>query len=719
MPLPSDYAERVYAGVLGKLIGVYLGRPFEGWPYEMIMEQLGEIDYYVHDLLDVPLVVTDDDISGTFTFVRAMEDYHFRHDLSAREIGHTWLNYIIERRTILSWAGLGNSTEHTAYLRLKNGIDAPASGSMALNGQVVAEQIGSQIFIDGWALISPGNPERAARLAAEASRVSHDGEAVHGAVMVAAMEAQAFVESDLNQLLDTGLSFIPRDSLIHRMIDELREWHAVEPDWKVARGKIAAKYGYDSYGGNCHMVPNHALIILALLYGNDDFQRALRIVNTCGWDTDCNSGNVGCLMGIKNGLQGIDGSGPDWRGPIADRLYMPTADGGRAVTDAVTESVRLATVGAKLAGAEPPAYKNGARFHFSFPGSVQGFEEDPHRDTRGVVTVRNIEGHSTSGARSLALRFRGMAPAKHARIETQTFIPDRETLEYSARRGYGLLSAPTLYPGQTIQARLEACPHNPHPIMGNLFLKVFGKEDKLDLLRGDSVTLAPGSDHVFAWKVPDTGGNPIAKVGVELRAAQSMNGYAFLDYLTWEGMPNFLMRTPDVFEFRRDFGQSGMMWRHAWVNGVDHHQKGWSGSESFRLIHNQGRGLLMTGTREWRDYQVTADVTPHLVEAAGLGVNVQGMKRYIAFLLCRDDRMRLLRCFDGEEEVLAEAPHPLVLGQRYEMSIVNARNSLRCLLDGQEVLTADNHHPNLTQGGIALLVEEGRTGTSAVRVQPA
>ena len=31
-----DYAERVYAGVLGKLIGVYLGRPFEGWTYERI-----------------------------------------------------------------------------------------------------------------------------------------------------------------------------------------------------------------------------------------------------------------------------------------------------------------------------------------------------------------------------------------------------------------------------------------------------------------------------------------------------------------------------------------------------------------------------------------------------------------------------------------------------------------------------------------------------------
>ena len=29
--ITPDYEEKVYAGVLGKIIGVYLGRPFEGW----------------------------------------------------------------------------------------------------------------------------------------------------------------------------------------------------------------------------------------------------------------------------------------------------------------------------------------------------------------------------------------------------------------------------------------------------------------------------------------------------------------------------------------------------------------------------------------------------------------------------------------------------------------------------------------------------------------
>ena len=193
--LPPDYLERAYAAVLGKLIGVYLGRPFENWTYQRIVRELGPIEYYVHDRLDCPLIVTDDDIAGTFTFIRALEDHGARADLSSREIGETWLNYIVEQRSILWWGGNGNSTEHTAWLNLKRGIAAPMSGSIAANGRAVAEQIGAQIFIDGWAIVAPGDPKLAARLAEQAARVSHDGAAVDAAKLWAAMEAEAFVST--------------------------------------------------------------------------------------------------------------------------------------------------------------------------------------------------------------------------------------------------------------------------------------------------------------------------------------------------------------------------------------------------------------------------------------------------------------------------------------------------------------------------------------------
>ena len=69
VPLPEDYVERVYAGVLGKIIGVYLGRPFEGWTYERILEELGEIEYYVNESKEFKF-------SGDIGQVKIMEDKH-------------------------------------------------------------------------------------------------------------------------------------------------------------------------------------------------------------------------------------------------------------------------------------------------------------------------------------------------------------------------------------------------------------------------------------------------------------------------------------------------------------------------------------------------------------------------------------------------------------------------------------------------------------------
>src|SRR5438552_12400146 len=354
---------------------------------------------------------------------------------------------------------MGNSTEHTAFLRLKQGIDAPESGSIGLNGKTVAEQIGAQIFIDGWAMVAPGDPELAADLARRAASVSHDGEAVYGAQVIAAMEAQAFVERDLNRLLDTAVGLIPRDSVIARLIADLREWRATDNDWHKTRERVAGRYGYDQFIGNCHMVPNHAVIIMALLYGEDDFQRALMIANTAGWDTDCNSGNVGCLMGIKNGLAGIE-AGPDWRGPVADRMYLPTADGGRAITDAVRETYEVVSIGRALAGQPASLPKGGARYHFDLPGAVQGFQPEESPETRGTASVENVAGHSESGSYALAIRYHALAPGRAARVATATFTPP----EARKLGGYSLIACPTLYPGQTVRARLSAVAGNAGPV---------------------------------------------------------------------------------------------------------------------------------------------------------------------------------------------------------------------------------------------------------------
>lgn len=720
MSLPSNYLERVYAGVLGKIIGVYLGRPFEGWSYDSIMQELGEINYYVHEKLNVPLIVTDDDISGTFTFLRALADYGNTREITPAQIGHTWLNYIIEEQSILWWGGMGNSTEHTAFLRLKSGIEAPASGSIALNGKVVAEQIGSQIFIDGWGMVSPGDPALAADFARRASSVSHDGEAIYGAQVIAAMEAQAFVETDISKLIDTGISFIPKDSVIARMIRDIREWHAEVPDWRKARELLDKHYGYAIYGGNCHMVPNHGLIILSLLYGDDDFQKSLMIVNTAGWDTDCNSGNVGCLLGIKNGLTTID-QGPDWRGPVADKLYLPTADGGRSISDAVAETYHVVNMGRALQQLGPLVPKQGARFHFELPGSVQGFVSEESVTAQGVVTLENTEGFSETGSRTLAIHYHGLAIGRIGRAETPTFIPSREIARYFERRGYRLLASPTLYPGQTIRARVVAGAQNGKPVQVSLYLKHYNATDDLSALQSETARLAPGESTVMTWRVPITHCYPIAFVGVQIEGAGGQRGTVFLDYLTWGGAPEAILNRPVEREKNRLAHVAGpMLWKMAWIDGFTSRERladldYWP--ESYRLIQNRGRGLQIQGTREWTDYQVTASMTPHMCIAGGVAVRVQGMTRYYALLIDRE-KTRIIRAFEGRDTVLAELNSGWEFGRTYELNLKVEGNRLVGSIDGVEVLTAQDPDHLYTGGGMALISEEGRIGCNHVEVRP-
>ena len=204
MNLDENFQEKVYAGVLGKIIGVYLGRPFEQWSNELIMKTFGPIEYYVNEQVNKPLIVPDDDITGTFSFIRAISDYGNQFNISSKNIGQTWLNNIVEGETILWWGGVGHSTEHTAFQNLKNGIAAPQSGSYKTNGKGISEQIGAQIFIDGWAMVCPGDPEKASDLAMRAASVSHDGEAVYGAQVIASIESLAFVETDITILLEAA-----------------------------------------------------------------------------------------------------------------------------------------------------------------------------------------------------------------------------------------------------------------------------------------------------------------------------------------------------------------------------------------------------------------------------------------------------------------------------------------------------------------------------------
>lgn len=696
-----DYAERVYAGVLGKMIGVFLGRPIEGWTYEQIQARFGEVRSYLHEAVNRPLILPDDDLSGTFTFLRALEDNGYPRNLTSKQIGEAWLNYIVEGRSILWWGGMGNSTEQTAYFRLKQGIPAPLSGSMELNTKLIAEQIGAQIFTDGWAMVAPGDPDLAFHLATEAARVSHDGAAVYAAQVLAVMESLAFVESDLNKLLDLAQSYIPKESVIYRLIADLRKLRQQVDDWHQARVWLEQYYGPDKYGGNVHVVPNHGVIILSLLYGGDDFLKTLTIANTCGWDTDCNSGNVGCLMGIKNGLPGID-SALHLRQPLADRLFVSSAEGSRSITNAATLADEIVRAGHRLAGLEYTPPKGGAQYHFEYPGSVQGFVAD----AGSRVQLQNVVGRSQRGTRSLRLNFEldGRNPA---RVFTRSFlppeVPEPPDAPYARNLGSGwsymLLASPRFYPGQTVTAGFSSDWAGPEV---RLFYRAYDGNDQLVYACSPSVALN-SKQQELSWQLPDMDG-PITDLGLEISGSTG-NGQLFLDYLQVSGEP--------MVHFTKLPG-TGSMWRRAWVNAVDRLDKRFP--EPFRMLHMGGLGQLSIGSRDWRDYSVRASLTPYLAKQAGVAVRHQGLNRFYAAMLAKPGKLQLVKCL-GQPTVLAEADLDWAESQAYEIVLSVKGSVLSAEVAGIQLIVQDPD-PGLSSGGIALLIEEGWLSCDRVTVQP-
>ncbi len=447
--------------------------------------------------------------------------------------------------------------------------------------------------------------------------------------------------------------------------------------------------------------------MLGLLYGDDDFQKSLMIANTCGWDTDCNSGNLGCLLGIKNGLAGIDGSPVDWRGPVADRLYLPTADGGRAITDAVRETYHLVNSAYRLAGEAPPVTHR--RTEHGSISNCRAACRDSGQKTLRRLKIANAPGHSRSGTRSLAIRVKAAEDREPARIATNTFIPP----DAINMPGYGLLASPTLYSGQTITAEMEADAGNEQPLSVHLYLEIYGPDDRPQRILGPGVRVEPGHRQTLSWRVPQTDRLPIFAAGVQI----SSLGKLYLDYLTWDEMADT--------EFGQPTSTKSLLWRKAWVNGVDHWE--WWSGEPFRLVKNEGRGMASIGTRAWQDYRFNAVVRPaFLAVAGGIAVNVQGMQRFYA-LQVRRGGVQLVKVLDGTQ-VLDEKPLAFELWQEIGLSLqatveraTTGGEAVRLIarLDGETIFDLVDDKRPLLSGGAAFVVDEAHILADHVTVQPA
>ncbi len=692
-----DIYERIYAGFIAKAIGVRLGAPVEPtiWTLERIEKTYGEVKEYLHNFKNF---AADDDTNGPVYFIRVLRDYGL--DFTAEQEGRTWLNYAAEEHGMYWWGGFGRSTEHTAYLNLKNGIPAPASGSLATNGAAIAEQIGGQIFIDSWGWLNPGNPKRAADMSARAASVAHDGNGLHGARWVAAAIAQAFVASSIDEIVDAAMAQIPGDSEYARVAKAVIAHHKANPDsWRSCQKMLVADFGYDRYPGVCHIIPNAGVLIMAVLYGKGDLPLTAEIATMAGWDTDCNAGNAAAIVGTFQGLQ------PGWdkyRKPINDFLVTSGVLGTVNILDIPSFARELVVLGQRLNGETPdPLWvedfeRRGLRFDFDAPGSTHGFRTDGHNR---ILLRHSSEVHTDNSRGSLEIQLDRLERGQGGRV---FYKPWYRQSEFDDER-YRPMLTPTADDGQIVKFKLKLDPWNGD---GNLRVVPYVR-------RGMSQTI----EEVGAWLVPDKAdwqqyefaipagnGEAVDEIGVLVEYFGRVKFLGRLYLGDFEiGGPGKVVIDPKLEKL-----EWGGVTRFSWNRGY------FTLDGGTLNVHTASDADLWTGNAYLRDVSVTATLTPltgasHLVTA-----RVQGTSRFYAAGLSNGEAVILKE--DHGTEVLARAPLKSDLGREVKLELKVIGDKLTLSVDGKEVLSATDASYRYGQAGLRI-ASAGRMSVSRFEVE--
>ncbi|PZE20540.1 ADP-ribosylglycohydrolase family protein [Paenibacillus xerothermodurans] len=684
--IPMDYIEKVYAGWLGKIIGVRHGGNVEGWTYERLERTFGEITGYLHEFKNF---AADDDTNGPMVFLRALEDYTYTSEITAEQMGLTWLNYVPDGHGFFWWGGYGKSTEHTAYLNLKNGIAAPRSGSLEQNGSAVAEQIGGQIFIDAWGLIAPGNPQLASEYAEKMASVSHDGNGKYGGMFIAACIAAAFTEQDIGNIIAAGLSVIPADSEYARITRDVISYYENNPgNWRDCFRHVHENFGYDRYPGACHIIPNSAVIVLSLLYGAGDFSRAINICNMCGWDTDCNVANVGTIMGVRSGLGGI---GYSWRKPINDFLCCSTVIGSLNIVDIPGCAAYIANLGYKIAGEEPPAEWKavlagvGPRFHFEYPGSTHAFRLDSDADWHVTGAVEHTTEAAASGTGSLKITFDKVRGGCGFRVYHKTYYrPD----DFNDSR-YDPSFSPLLYPGQSLEAKVMIPFAETNPVKARAYVK-----DGNAGIRhyGKSKTLLPGEWADVRLDIPFMSGVCLEEAGVELIPMHGWDSTlsAYVDDVHFSGKPDYEL----------DFAKERLeRWNtlHIEVSQFTYLRGLWTLEDGELSGSYYGEPAeCYTGDLHWDDYVFTGKVVPKTGGCHNIQFRVQGAIRSYAAGLAPENQIVLYKNDNGYTQ-LAAADCVWRTEETYSITVEANGNRFKISVNGEpKIEYSDNDQPYLT-----------------------
>ncbi|AZB44517.1 ADP-ribosylglycohydrolase family protein [Bacillus sp. FJAT-42376] len=669
----EEYLQKVYAGFLGMNIGIRLGAPVEPreWTYERIRDVYGNIKGYIKDY---SVFSADDDANGPVFFIRALLDDAINRELEPQDVGRAWLNYCREGIGMLWWGGEAYSTEHRAYSNLTKGIDAPRSGSAEENGIVLAEQIGGQIFIDTWGLIFPGNPGKAADYAEKAASVSHDRNGLHGARFMAACIAQAFSAGSIDEILSAGLLEIPPDSEYARLVRSILSFHHKNPDdFRLGYHYVEETWGYHKYPGECHIIPNAGVCVLSLLYGKGRLDRTVEIAVMCGWDTDCNAGNVGTICGVFSGLQNIP---LHYRTPINDTIVTSSVAGYLNILDIPTFVKELALLKFQVERKEPPEWlesslKNGEVYlDFALPGSTHGFRTNHPFKT--ILRPAKEKGFRKPG--SLEVLFDRFTAGDSSRVFWKPFY---RRAEFNDEK-YKPVFSPKAYSGQTVSAKIFLDQWRGEKMLFTPYVRDTWSKEILEL---ETVELDNQSWNSVEFQIPDTNGSLIDEIGYRISShSPSYNrafGKLFIDDFRIYGKADYTI----------DFSKQSEEFQS--VTPFAHHKGKWRLDGNRLHYETMENCSSYSGNYYASNYNVSAYIEPKEGGSHLLLFRAKGIKRHYLAGFDGEGYVSFIRNDFGYQK-LKTVPFSWELGKEYHVKIECRDSRFIFLIDDEKVMEIED-----------------------------
>jgi hypothetical protein len=297
----SGLQNKIKGGWAGQVIGVTFGGPVEFHFQGSMINDYQPIPWYdgyiKKTMMENPGLY--DDLYMDLTFVDVFEKKGIDAPVEEHAKAYANAGYML-------W-----HANQAGRYNILNGIMPPQSGQWLLNPH--ADDIDFQIEADFSGLMSPAMPNTAAEIGDGIGHIMNYGDGWYGGVFVGAMYAQAFVSTNIKDVVKTALKTIPAQSTFYKCISDVIAWNAQYPDdWKRTWFEIQKKWTDEVgcpdgvfRGFNIDAKVNSAYIVMGLLYGNGDYTKTLEITTRAGQDADCNPSSAGGILGTLIGYDKI------------------------------------------------------------------------------------------------------------------------------------------------------------------------------------------------------------------------------------------------------------------------------------------------------------------------------------------------------------------------------------------------------------------------------